>query len=56
VKRLLCWLFGHGEMRDWWGQWETNAEVGKHRVISTCCERCKGVLKIRSELWDEKWW
>ena len=56
LRQLLCTLFGHSDdTRIHWGAWMDDPEMGRHRVVTEECERCRGVVALASVVEGERW-
>lgn len=54
LRRLLCLLFGHPDSRLHWGAWQDDPEVGRHRVLTENCVRCRAVVSLASLLESDR--
>jgi hypothetical protein len=55
MKRLWCALFGHADTVQVWGPWIDNFGVGRYRVATEECKRCRAVLALRSVVTGGRW-
>lgn len=55
MRRILCVLFGHPDSAIHWGAWQYARQVGRFRVVTEECTRCRGVLALSSIL-ESEWW
>ena len=55
LGRLLCRFTGCPDSVIWWEPWRDDPEIGRHRIVTEECVRCRGVLAQRSVVEGGRW-